>query len=215
MPFKTAAMNPAAPACRRPRIAVFLGSSPGRRERYQGAARALGLTLASEGIGLVYGGGNIGLMGVLAEATLATGGEVIGVIPRALLGREVEGATIEDPGATRLEVVDSMHARKARMADLADAFMALPGGYGTLEELLEILTWAQLGFHQKPIGLLNVEGFFDPLLHLFDHSLKEGFLRQDHRSLVLDETDPLRLIRRLFSTVPPPGEGWITDDQSL
>ena len=193
------------------RVAVFLGSSPGRRTAYRGAAKALGLTLASEGIGLVYGGGNIGLMGELATATLEAGGTVDGVIPESLLGREVEGTRIEDPGVTRLEVVDSMHARKARMAALADAFIALPGGYGTLEELLEVITWAQLGFHQKPIGLLNVEGFFDPLLALFDHGVHEGFLTHRDRTLVVDDTDPFRLLRRLKASRPERPERWIRD----
>ena len=154
-------------------------------------------------------------MGVLASATLEAGGEVIGVIPDALMGREVSGKPIEDLGATRLEIVDSMHTRKARMAELSDCFIALPGGYGTLEELLEVITWAQLGFHRKPIGLLNVEQFFDPLLMLFDHSLEEAFIREECRKLVLDDSDPSRLIDRLMMASPPAGEGWVTSKASL
>jgi uncharacterized protein (TIGR00730 family) len=154
-------------------------------------------------------------MGAIAEATMEAGGTVEGVIPESLLGREVEGTRIEDPGVTRLDVVDSMHARKARMAELADAFIALPGGYGTLEELLEVITWAQLGFHQKPIGLLNVEGFFDPLLALFDHGLNEGFLRSQDRTRVLDDTDPLTLLRRLRAFRAEPSEPWIRSHDQL
>jgi uncharacterized protein (TIGR00730 family) len=164
---------------------------------------------------LVYGGGNVGLMGRLASAALEAGGEVIGVIPEALMGREVSGTRIEDLGATRLEIVDSMHTRKARMAELADGFIALPGGYGTFEELFEILTWAQLGFHRKPIGILNTEGYFDPLIHLIDHSLEEGFIRPINRALVIDDTDPDHLIQRLLETAVPPQEAWLRSPETL
>src|SRR5262245_12742237 len=140
------------------RVCVFCGSSAGNRPEYADAARHLGAALARRGLGLVYGGGHVGLMGVVADAVLRAGGEVIGVIPQALVERELAQA-----GLTRLEVVDTMHQRKARMADLADAFVALPGGFGTCDELFEILTWSQLGLHARPVGLLNVAGFFDPL----------------------------------------------------
>ena len=190
------------------RICVFCGSSAGARPEYADAARALGQALVGEGLGLVYGGGRVGLMGILADAVLAAGGEAIGVIPHALLRREVGHA-----GLSELQVVDSMHTRKARMADLADAFIALPGGFGTLEEFCEVLTWSQLGIHPKPCGLLNVAGYYDTLLALFDHALAEGFLRAPHRAMVLEETDPLRLLHRLREHRPPAAEKWITPDE--
>ncbi len=163
-----------------PRICVFCGSSRGNRPAYREAAERVGSLLAGRGIGLVYGGGNIGLMGLMADAALAAGGEVIGVMPRRLVRREVAHR-----GLTELREVNSMHERKALMADLSDAFLALPGGYGTFEEFCEMLTWTQLGIHAKACGLLNVEGFFDPLLALFDRAVAEGFLKAQHRTLVL------------------------------
>jgi uncharacterized protein (TIGR00730 family) len=162
------------------RICVFCGSRPGAGDAYVAAARSLGRTLAVRGLGVVYGGGNVGLMGELADAALAGGGEVIGVIPEALVQQEVAHT-----GLTELRVVRSMHERKAQMADLSDAFVALPGGMGTFEELFEILTWAQLGFHEKPSGLLDVGGYFAPLLELLDHAVSEGFVRPRHRALLL------------------------------
>ena len=197
------------------RLCVFLGASHGRRPDYTEAAEMIGCLLARRGIGLVYGGGNVGLMGRLATAALEAGGEVIGVIPESLMGREVSGTRIEDLGATRLEIVDSMHTRKARMAELSDGFIALPGGYGTFEELFEILTWAQLGFHRKPIGILNTQGYFSPLIHLIDHSLEEGFIRPENRALVIDDTDPERLIQRLLETAIPPQEHWLQSPNAL
>jgi len=158
----------------------------------------MGQALARRGIGLVYGGGGIGLMGVLADAALSAGGDVIGVIPEALVAREVAHQGLGD-----LRVVASMHERKALMADLSDAFVALPGGLGTLEEFCEALTWAQLGIHRKPCGLLNVEGFFDPLLSFFDHAVRERFVSPDHRSLVVVEEDPERLLDALSRWEPP------------
>jgi len=140
---------------------------------------------------------------------------VIGVIPESLMGREVSGVRIEDLGATRLEIVDSMHTRKARMAELSDGFIALPGGYGTFEELFEILTWAQLGFHHKPIGILNTEGYFDPLIRLIDHSLEEGFIRPANRALVLDDTDPDQLVQRLLESRVPQQEHWLSSPDVL
>ena len=152
----------------------------------------MGQTLAAKGLGLVYGGGCVGLMGVLADSALAAGGEVIGVIPAAMLEWEVG-----HPGVTSLEVVQTMHERKARMAELSDGFIALPGGYGTLEEFFEVLTWLQLGFHSKPVGILNVAGFFDPLLAMLDRLVAEGFLRSEDRLLVIVETAPEALLQRM------------------
>jgi uncharacterized protein (TIGR00730 family) len=186
------------------RLCVFCGSSKGTNPVYAEAARRLGGQMAARGLGLVYGGGHIGLMGVLADAVLAGGGEAIGVIPRALVERELAHDRL-----TALQVVDTMHQRKARMADLADGFAALPGGFGTGDELFEILTWAQLGLHGKPIGLLNTAGFFDPLLAWLDRGVAEGFLRPEHRSLlrVADEEDALLrlLVEGLPTRVGPQG----------
>jgi uncharacterized protein (TIGR00730 family) len=186
------------------RVCVFCGSRNGTRDQYVAAARRMGEALARRGIGLVYGGGGIGLMGILADAALSAGGDVIGVIPEALMAREVAHR-----GLTDLRVVASMHERKALMAELADAFVALPGGFGTLEEFCESLTWAQLGIHRKPCGLLNVEGFFDPLLLLFDHAVRERFVSPDHRSLVVVEEDPERLLDALSRWEPPALERWM------
>ena len=156
----------------------------------------------------MYGGGNVGLMGAVADATLAAGGEVIGVIPEALVGWEVAHT-----GLTDLRVVGSMHERKALMADLADGFIALPGGFGTFEELCEVLTWSQLGFHTKPCGVLNVEGYFDALCRLFDHAAAERFIRPAHRDLVLEDDDPRRLLDRLAQFQAPPVDKWIDRDE--
>jgi uncharacterized protein (TIGR00730 family) len=170
------------------RICVFCGSNRGNGTAYIDAATSLGRLLASRGIGVVYGGGHVGLMGAVADAALAAGGEVIGVIPQALFDKE-----IAHRGLTELRVVGSMHERKAMMADLADWFIALPGGYGTLDEFCEVLTWSQLGIQQKPCGILNVGGFFDSFLGLLDHAVKEGFLSPLHRDYVLvqDEAEEL------------------------
>jgi uncharacterized protein (TIGR00730 family) len=166
-------------------LCVFCGSSPGLRPAYNTAASELGVLLAQLRIKLVYGGGNIGLMGTVADSCMAAGGEVVGVIPKALLDKE-HGHR----GITRLEVVASMHERKARMAALADGFLALPGGIGTLEELLEVMTWSQLGIHGKPVALVNVAGFFDPLLAFLDYTLAEGFMRVEHRRLLIAANRP-------------------------
>lgn len=174
------------------RICLFCGSSPRVGAGYLRLAAAFGSALASRGIELVYGGGRIGLMGAAADAALAGGGRVIGVIPRSLADLEVAHA-----GLTDLQLVDTMHERKARMADLSDAFVALPGGLGTLDEWFEIWTWAQLGFHSKPIGLLNLEGFFDPLLAFLDHLVAEGFVRPEHRAMAVVEREVEALIDRL------------------
>jgi uncharacterized protein (TIGR00730 family) len=186
------------------RICVFCGSSAGVNPEYASAARALGRTLAGRGIGLVYGGGSVGLMGVLADATLEAGGEVTGVIPRALELRELAHGRL-----TALHVVSSMHERKAKMAELAEGFVALPGGMGTLEELAEILTWAQLGLHARPCGLLDVAGYYRPLIAFLDHAAAEGFLRPEHRRLVLVANEPGALLDQFSSWQPPVVERWI------
>ena len=194
------------------RICVFCGSSKGFRPSYMESAVRMGALLAGRGIGLVYGGGRIGLMGAVADAAIAAGGEVIGIIPEALALKEVAHA-----GLTELRVVQSMHERKAMMADLSDAFIALPGGYGTFEEFCEVVTWSQLGIHQKPCGLLNVEGYYDPLLTLFDLATGEGFVRPQHRALVLEESSPERLLDRLSCWSPAESEGiekWIDRDET-
>ena len=190
------------PAVRR--LCVFCGSSPGIRPAYMEAARALGRALHAAGLGLVYGGAHVGLMGAVADEILAAGGTAIGVIPRALEERE-----IAHRGLTELHVVETMHERKALMAKLSDGFVALPGGMGTLEELFEVLTWGQLGMHRKPIGLLDVGGYFEPLVAFFDRMVSEGFLRPEHRGLALVEREPEALIARLASHRPPAVTKWI------
>jgi len=190
------------------RVCVFCGSSPGARPAYTELARRLGSILARRGMTLVYGGGNVGLMGVLANAVLAGGGNVIGVIPQAMVDLEVA-----HPGFPDLRIVGSMHERKALMADLADAFIALPGGLGTLEEFCEILTWAQLGMHQKPCGLINVENYFDQLIAFLDDAVRERFVRPEHRAMVLVEGDAERMIDRLQAYRPPMLEKWIDREQ--
>jgi len=190
------------------RVCVFCGSSIGSRPVYREAAQALGAALARRNLGLVYGGGKVGLMGVVADAALAAGGEVIGVIPDFLEAKEVGHR-----GLTELRVVGSMHERKAMMAALSDGFIALPGGYGTLEEFGEILTWAQLDLHHKPIGLLDVAGYYDPLLRLFDHAVAEGFLSPALRALVLEESDPARLLDALAAHEPRAVAKWAGRDE--
>jgi uncharacterized protein (TIGR00730 family) len=188
------------------RICVFCGSSPGANPVYLEAAREVGRTLARRGIGVVYGGGSVGLMGAVADAALGEGGEVIGVIPRALQLRELAHARL-----TNLLVVGSMHERKAKMADLSDGFLALPGGMGTLEELAEILTWAQLGLHSRPCGLLDVEGYYEPLVAFFDRAVTEGFIRPDHRRLLVVGGQPGDLLDRFATWTPPKVDRWIDD----
>jgi hypothetical protein len=186
------------------RVCVFAGSSSGARAEYLAAAAALGRVLAAREIGVVYGGARVGLMGALADATLASGGEVIGVIPSEMVEREVAHT-----GLTDLRVVTSMHERKALMADLSDGFIALPGGWGTLDEFFEILTWAQLRLHQKPCGLLNVHGYFDGLLSFLEHSTKEGFVRREYQSMISISESPSALLEQLAEYRPPPVEKWI------
>jgi uncharacterized protein (TIGR00730 family) len=180
-------------------LCVYCGSSPGRRPEYLDAARAFGHLLASRGIGLVYGGGRVGMMGALADAALAAGGRVTGIIPRALVERE-----LAHPGLTELVQTSSMHARKTAMAERADAFVALPGGIGTLEELFEVWTWTQLGFQSKPCGLLNVAGYFAPLVAFADQMVSEGYLGAAQRRVLRVETDPAALLAGLEEFVPVP-----------
>jgi uncharacterized protein (TIGR00730 family) len=180
------------------RVCVFCGSSSGADPAYAEAARAMGRLMAERGLGLVYGGGNVGLMGVVADAALAAGGEVIGVIPEALMRMEVGHTEV-----TRLHVVGTMHERKAMMAELSDAFIALPGGIGTLEELFEVWTWGQLGLHPKPLGLLDVAGYYGHLHAFLDHTVAQGFLKDRHRAMVAVEAEPTRLLARLAAYQPP------------
>jgi len=179
------------------RICVFCGSSPGARPAYREATTELARLLVSEGIGLVYGGGRVGLMGALADAVLREGGEITGVIPRSLVNREIGHC-----GVTDMRIVGSMHERKAMMAELSDAFVALPGGIGTLEELFEVYTWSQLGLHEKPCALLNVEGYFDGVAAFLDHAVSERFLREETRELLLVDQDARTLLDRLRAFEP-------------
>ena len=192
-----------------PRLCVFCGSNVGARPEYAAAAREFAAAAVRRGLGLVYGGGNVGLMGVVADAALAAGGEVIGVIPSALQAKELAHA-----GLTELHVVRSMHERKAVMADLSDGFAALPGGVGTLEELFEILTWGQLGIHAKPVGVLDTAGFFQPLLALLDHQVEEHFLKPKHRALVQVAAEPERLVEVLLKAPPATAEPkWLDESR--
>lgn len=190
-------------------VCVFCGSSLGSRAIYAAAAVSLAKYFAATNITLVYGGSKVGLMGLLADTVLAAGGKVIGVIPQVLVAKEVAHQGLSD-----LRIVDSMHQRKALMAELSDAFIALPGGYGTFEEFCEVLTWKQLGLQSKPCGLLNVEGYYDYLLRLFDHAVTEQFLKPEHRRLVLSSDNPAALVRKLFTTPAPAVDKWISPAQT-
>jgi hypothetical protein len=189
------------------RICIFCGSSQGNKPAYVEAAKNAGGELARRGIGLVYGGGNVGLMGVVADAVLAAGGHVTGVIPQALMGRELGHRGLPD-----LRIVKTMHERKALMAELADGFVALPGGIGTFDEFFEILTWAQLGLHDKPCALLNVNGFFDPLLRLVDHAIDEGFIKPRQRDFTIVDSDFGTLLERMAHYHVPYEPKWITKE---
>jgi hypothetical protein len=186
-------------------VCVFCGASSGRLTSYADAARSLGAALAGRGLGLVYGGGRVGLMGAVADGALAAGGEVVGVIPRELVARE-----LAHEGLTRLHVVETLHERKALMADLSDAFVALPGGFGTLDELLEQLTWSQLGLHAKPIGLLDAEAYWGPLIALAQHATAEGFVREADLAAIAVAEDPAALLDALvvLSSAPRPRPKW-------
>jgi uncharacterized protein (TIGR00730 family) len=190
------------------RICVFCGSSPGADPRFAEAARTVGTLLGREGLGLVYGGGNVGLMGIVADAALSAGAEVIGVIPGALVERELAHADV------KLIRVATMHERKQKMHDLSDGFLALPGGFGTLDELFEALTWAQLGVHAKPCALLDVAGYFTPLLQFIDGSVRHRFVRAEHRALLLSGEDPVALLAAMRSFRPAPVEKWIDRGQT-
>jgi hypothetical protein len=185
------------------RICVYCGSNVGRNDVYAAAAKSLGRILADSNIGLVYGGACKGTMGIIADATLAAGGNVTGVIPKALQDKE-----IAHDGLTKLHVVDSMHERKSLMAVLADGFIALPGGFGTLEEIVEMLTWGQLQFHSKPCGLLNVDGYFDNLLQYLERSCAEGFLKGEHRDMLLVDDDPHCLLSQFAEYQAPLVRKW-------
>jgi uncharacterized protein (TIGR00730 family) len=186
------------------RLAIFCGSNPGARPDYIEAARSFGKLLAERGIGIVYGGSNVGLMAALADVMAEERGDIIGVIPQMLVEREVANTSLSD-----LRIVGSMHERKAMMAELADGFVALPGGIGTLEEFFETWTWGQLGMHTKPCGLLNVAGYFDPLLEFLDRAVAEKFVRDVHRAMVVVESDPSELLARFESYEPPLVVKWI------
>ena len=192
------------------RLCVFCGSSEGNDPAYVKAARALGETLARSGIGLVYGGASVGLMGVIADAALVAGGEVTGVMPRALVEKEMAHNGLSD-----LRVVGSMHERKALMAEQSDGFVALPGGIGTFEELFEVWTWAQLGYHTKPCALLNVRGFYDRLIAFLDQVAERGFMKGAHRSMLIVAQEPIELIERLRAYEPPAVTKWITAGERL
>ena len=185
-------------------ICVFTGSSPGARSEYRAAAEALGATLARRGVRLIYGGANVGLMGAVADSALAAGGEVIGVIPEGLLAKEVA-----HHGLSELRVVESMHERKAFMAELSDGIVALPGGLGTLEEFFEMLTWSQLGLHRKACGLLNIAGYYDRLLQFLDHGVAERFIAAEHRGMLLDDSNAERLLERMTTYSAPTIGKWL------
>src|SRR5215217_9143880 len=192
------------------RVCVYAGSNAGADPAYREAAAALAGVLAGHGIGLVYGGGKVGLMGVLADTMLARGGEAIGVIPQALVDREVGHG-----GLTELRIVGSMHERKAQMAELADAFIALPGGIGTLEELIEVYTWSQLGLHRKPLGVLNVSGYYDALGAFLDVAVEQRFLRAQQREALIFDGDPETLLARLAGAEPEaPASKWLSEAET-
>ena len=191
------------------RICVFCGSSLGARAGYKEAAVSLANCLVKKGSGIVYGGGNVGLMGILADAALRAGSEVIGVIPRSLVEKEVSHAGLSD-----LRIVGSMHERKALMAELSAGFIALPGGYGTFEEFCEVLTWTQLGLYRKPCGILNIEGYYDSFLALLDHAVAEEFIKPVHRRLVISDTHVESLVARLLEYEVPRVDKWISPQQT-
>src|SRR5262245_29406899 len=191
------------------RVCIFCGSSTGVRPEYREAAEAITIHLATRRIDVVFGGGCVGLMGLVADTALAHGGHVIGVIPNALVAREIAHRGLPD-----LRIVSSMHERKALMANLSDAFIALPGGFGTFEEFCEVVTWTQLGLHRKPCGLLNVAGYYDPLVALFDRGVADGFIKPENRGIVVTESDPMALINRLSQAPAGPGSGTIRPEEA-
>lgn len=189
-------------------VCIFCGSNPGNDPVYAAGARAMGAEIARRGLVLVYGGGAVGLMGIVADAALDAGGEVHGIIPRALREKEIGHNRL-----TRLEVVETMHIRKARMAELSDGFIAMPGGIGTFEEIFEIWTWGQLGIHSKPLGFLNIAGFYDPLAAFLDGTVEAGFLKQAHRAMAMTDTEPATLLERMEQYVPAATYKWIEKEQ--
>lgn len=186
-------------------LCVFCGSQSGADKIYRRDAEEMGRLIAERGLRLVYGGGSVGLMGVVANAALAAGGEVIGVIPEFLAVKE-----LLHTGLTELKIVSSMHARKALMAELSDGFIALPGGYGTLEELFEVITWSQLGLHRKPVGILNTEGYYDPLVQWISTSVEQGFLREEHRRFAVVGSRPVEVLDALLTHSPPTVKKWLS-----
>lgn len=190
-------------------IAVFCGSRDGASPVYKESAHALGKALAERGITLIYGGATVGLMGEVADAALEAGGSVIGVLPHFLKRREIEHKQL-----TELIMVDSMHERKLKMSELAEGFIALPGGPGTMEEYFEIFTWAQLGLHQKPCGILNVQHYYDPLIALLDQMTREAFMLENHRSMVLTDTTPEGMLQQFLNYSPPPVKTYLTDERT-
>lgn len=191
------------------RIAVFCGSSSGRRPEFQQASTHLGRLLAQQGIGVVYGGASVGLMGAVATAAREAGGEVIGVLPQSLMDRE-----LAHQGLSELHIVSSMHERKATMSELADAFLALPGGIGTFEELFEVWTWGVLGYHRKPCGLLNINGFYDGLISFLDHVVEDEFLRPVYRDMLLVESSPEAMLDAVRNYVPPALPKWVQANEN-
>ncbi|MEM8897028.1 MAG: TIGR00730 family Rossman fold protein [Bacteroidota bacterium] len=189
-------------------LCIFCGSNPGKKSVYADGARALGSLMAEQKIKLVYGGGKIGLMGIIADTLLEKGGEVIGVIPDFLMKKEVGHTGIQE-----MHVVKTMHERKYLMSEIADGFIAMPGGFGTLDELAEILTWAQLGLHQKPIGILNIDGYFDGLLSFVDTMVKEGYLVAQNSKMILVDDDPKKLLEKMATYTFPDVEKWLNKDQ--
>lgn len=190
-------------------ICVFCGSRTGALPEYSGAAKILGQSLAELELRLIYGGGNIGLMGLLADSVLEAGGEVVGVIPQALAEKEVAHT-----GITQLHIVSSMHERKAMMADLSDGFIAMPGGYGTFEEFCEIITWYQLGIHRKACGLLNIAGYYDPLLAQFDLGVREEFISDNHRKMIIADTNPQALLQKILGFHSTEKTQWLAQDET-
>ena len=190
------------------RVCVFCGSSPGTHPEYRAAAETLGRAMAEQGIDLIFGGGRVGLMGVIANAVLAAGGHATGVIPNFMIDRELAHEGLPD-----LRIVASMHERKALMASLADAFIAMPGGFGTFEELCEAVTWTQLGLHRKRCGLLNIRGFYDPMLTLFDRAVDDGFVREETREILVSRETPLALLRALANPPEAPEARWLRSPQ--
>lgn len=190
-------------------VCVYCGSSPGRQEAYLNAARSLARSLVDRNIKLVYGGASVGIMGLVADSVLQLGGQAVGVIPEALVRKEVAHMHL-----TELHVTQSMHERKTLMAELSDGFIALPGGIGTIEELFEVWTWAQLGLHRKPCGLLNIAGYFDSLTMFLDHAVAEQFVKQPHRSMLIVERDPEALLDRFVCYEPPTVTKWVGEDET-